>query len=226
MTACETRVLICVPSVAALENLHQLFDPRACRCETSLLDTALLLPDELLAPLRGRVRVLSSDCEPRLADDWVRPRTDRPAANPTLAQIVLSTWQQLGPIARKFAAHKFSNVIVDEGDYGTVRTCRSTASSWCNVLDHFSSARQLLLSGTRQRPDRLPLPEPFYVYSYNDALRDGVVKRVQFILLQPSGIKTHALSFALSIRCPCSCLQRSTFIEKRTGGPHPSRTAA
>lgn len=95
-------------------------------------------------------------------------------------------------VARTFEPDAFSNIIVDEGDYGTVRTNKSTSLSWCNALERFVTARTLLLSGTRHRSDNVPLPQPFFVYSYSDALRDGVVKRVQFVLLQPDGTRTRA----------------------------------
>lgn len=105
------------------------------------------------------------------------------------SKVVVSTWQMFR-MTRFEARDTFTAILVDEGDYGTVQTARSsvTEHAWWRVLEHYSSsARVLLLSATQHRSDKVPLPEPFYTYTYDDALRDGVVKQVQFIILQPRG---------------------------------------
>lgn len=103
-----------------------------------------------------------------------------------IRQIVLSTWQMMHTVATELPASMFANLICDEADYGLCRSARSTATSWCEALNHFRHARVLMLSGTCHRRDNIPLPTPFYRYTYNDALADRVVKRVHFLLLQPA----------------------------------------
>lgn len=96
-------------------------------------------------------------------------------------QVVLATFQALCQHVDQLPPLCISEIVVDEGDVGTVRTPAATEFSWYRILEHFQRANVVLLSATRNRRDRIPLPPPCFSFTYDDALNARQVKSLRFI---------------------------------------------
>jgi Type III restriction enzyme, res subunit/Helicase conserved C-terminal domain len=73
----------------------------------------------------------------------------------------------------------FDVVIVDEAHH-------APATTWRAVLDHFSTARTLLLTATPRRRDGRPIPGSLqYYYPLRRALDEGLYKPITPVLLSP-----------------------------------------
>lgn len=94
----------------------------------------------------------------------------------------------------RIGGNDFCEIIPDEADYGLVRTNSSTARSWYRILERISGAHVVMLSATRDRLDAVRLPEPFYRFTFDDAYRAGIVKRLHVRYLVPTGACARSLA--------------------------------
>lgn len=119
------------------------------------------------------------------------------------AWVIVATPQSLSGDVGYLREDEFTELVVDEADYGmpgwipprqplfragSVRTPQATEHSWCTIAERLTGLRCLVLqSATQNRSDGIPLPPAFSVYSFEDALRDRVVKMLRVYYLVPSG---------------------------------------
>jgi superfamily II DNA or RNA helicase len=92
--------------------------------------------------------------------------------------VVVGTTQVLSPAYSGVApapTNLFDAVFVDEGHH-------SPATTWRAILDHFRDARQVLLTATPFRHDRLHLPGNLvYAYPLRLAIDEGVYAPIQYV---------------------------------------------
>lgn len=73
--------------------------------------------------------------------------------------------------------HHYSELLIDEADWGTVRTPMSKPLCFASIRELLGTrAHTVFISATRKRADRAELPAVFSRFTYRDALRDGIVK--------------------------------------------------